>query len=73
MMPKVVSYHPSLVVAVGPNKVRIDCTMNDYYTDDEVMDRLRDAYGASTNSELVRSIKASPLPDRSDIMAVRVT
>ncbi len=55
-MPKILAFHPSLVLRVGESDYRVDCELDDWFPDAEVLHILHGAYGSTSADELVRGI-----------------
>jgi|CXWL01.1.fsa_nt_gi hypothetical protein len=67
-MPKLIAYHPSIVVEADKQKYQIVCRTDDWYPDEEVVAMLHSAYGTKSPKELVAAI-GSGIPDRDGLRA----
>lgn len=60
-MPKIKAYHPVISVENGSKKESIELDMDDYYSEAEVKQALKEATGARTAGEAVDRVRSGAL------------
>ena len=72
-MPRVVAYHPEILVERGLELLMIQLDLDDFYTDEEVMEKLVAETGGGTIGEVVGAIERGELKKRDNsILSARI-
>lgn len=71
-MPQIVAYHPTVEVVADKKKYQIECKVDDWCPDGEVVGMLHAAYRTDNPEDLVAAIRSRDLPDLAGIQDVRL-
>lgn len=73
-MKRIASYHPTIEIKNGTKAATVELDMDDYYTEEEVVQALKESTGARTAGEAVRVIKSGrPVTQSCDkVLAARI-
>ena len=72
-MPKIVAYHPEILVEKGSELFLIRADLDDWYPDEEVISKLAAETGGRTLGEIVERIDRDDMKKRdSSILAARI-
>ena len=73
-MPRVIAYHPEFLVIKGKELFSIHVDLDDWYNDDEVLQKLAVMTGAKTMGEAVVAIRGKKLPNPdASILSARIS
>lgn len=72
-MPRVLAYHPEFLVAEGDRVCRLVLTMDDWYSEGEILEQLATWTGSSTLGGAVAAIRNNnTVGDRGNIISARI-
>jgi hypothetical protein len=73
-MPRVIAYHPEILVARGDELFSLRVDLNDWYGDDEVLRKLAAETGGRTAGEVVVAVERKELKGADDsIISARIS